>query len=250
MTRGTLFYYESDEKVWTSTEYNGGMYHGNKKNPQGDGDKVIELMSKLTSVDDFKAVLEQINENYGYQEGNNCWPIDESEIKKSMEDSIKWIDNDRPDLKGDKDMDPRTWETIPSFRDVTTWQFWGTPNLSDYSYIFNNSGADLIMTNRDDGEEMIIPDKCCGVLNYGHKDCLCKDGRIIDGMGNYDEDPEEPRKIRSTGDFKYGNKNLTIWFKPGDEWEIVKEYPKTMVIKRDFVEVRIQNPNPFLWEYI
>ena len=38
---------------------------------------------------------------------------------------------------------------------------------------------------------MIIPNGCVGVLNYGENDCLCKDGKIIDGMGHYKEDEDK-----------------------------------------------------------
>lgn len=188
MTRGTLFYYESDNKVWSSTEFNGDMYHGTPAEPQGYGDDVIKLMQKISNVDDFKEILVEINKNYGYKEGNDCYSVSKAAITRDIKAIIKYIDEERPDLRG-SDMDPRTWKKKPSFRDVRTWQFWGTPNLSDYSYIYNNSGENLVMITRDNGKEMIIPDGCCGVLNYGSKDCLCRDGKIIDGMGNYKESP-------------------------------------------------------------
>ena len=172
MTRGTLFYYESDNKVWSSTVFNGDMYHGTPAEPQGYGDDVIKLMQKISNVDDFKEILVEINKNYGYDEGNDCYSVGKAAITKDIKATIKCIDEERRDLKGSS-MDPRTWEEKPSFKDVRTWQFWGTPNLSDYSYIYNNSGEDLVMITRDNGEEMIIPDGCCGVLNYGSKDLGC-----------------------------------------------------------------------------
>ena len=190
MTRGTLFYYESDENVWSSTEFNGDMYHGNHENPRGKGDKVIKLMANLKSVDDFKKVLKEINKDYGYEEGNNCWSVGTTAIENDKDLTIAWIQKDRPDLKG-SDMDPSTWEKNPSFKDVRTWKFWGTPNLSDYSYIYNNSGKDLVIKTKSKPMKMVIPNGCCGVLNYGSKDCLCKDGMIIDGMGNYEKDINE-----------------------------------------------------------
>lgn len=190
MTRGTLFYYESDDKVWSSTEFNGDMSHGTEAEPQEEGDKVIKLMIGLKSLDDFKNVLKEINKDYGYEEGNDCWPVGEVAIKEYIEASIKWIDNERTDLKGDAVMDPREWKKIPSFKDVRTWQFWGVPNLSDYSYIYNNSGKDLVIKTRSKPIKMVIPDGTVGVLNYGSRDCICKDGKIIDGFGNYEESEE------------------------------------------------------------
>ncbi len=187
MTRGTLFYYQSDSKVWESTEFNGDMYHGTPENPEGIGDEVIELMTKLNKLDDFKEVLKEINEHYEYKEGNECWSITDSAIKKTFEKKIKWIDEERPALKGTDD-DPRTWKTYPTFKDVNTWQFWGVPNLSDYSYVYNASKHTLVLTTK--GGTMEIPSGALGVLNYGHNDCLCKDGKIIDGMGNYEVTPE------------------------------------------------------------
>jgi len=175
MTRGTLFYYESDDKVWSSCEYNGDMYHGTKRNPKGIGAEVIELMQNLNSLDDFKKVLKIINKkHYQYEEGNKCWLIDSKAIEKRVKSTIKWIDDIRPELKGDKSLDPRAWDKTPTFKDVRTWKFWGVPNLSDYSYIYNNSGNDLIMITRENDEELIIPDKTLGILNYG-----CKEEEII-----------------------------------------------------------------------
>ena len=255
MTRGTLFYYESDEKVWSSTEFNGDMYHGNKENPEGMGDKVISLMTNLKSVDDFRKVLKEINKDYTYEEGNDCWPIGTKAIELEKDKVIKWIEEERPDLRGNKDFDPREWETLPQFVNVKTWQFWGTPNLSDYSYIYNNSGEDLVMETRDDDSEMVIPDGCVGVLNYGRKDCLCKDGLIINGMGNYEEDNKEYKpvlvKLRSLGTYTYGNNNLSIKIMPDDVWDVIKVNPKTLVISRGNVTFRISKPQEGkLWEFI
>lgn len=255
MTRGTLFYYESDDKVWSSTEFNGDMYHGNRANPQGKGDDVIRFMTDLKSVDDFKAVLRKINTDYGYEEGNKCWLVGNETIETDKAKTIKWIDEERPDLKGNKDFDPREWEQMPTFRDVRTWQFWGVPNLSDYSYIYNNSGKDLIMTTRGNGSEMVISNGCLGVLNYGSKDCLCKDGLIIDGMGNYEEDNEDYKpvlkKIRSLAAYSYGNSNMTVKIMPGEEWDVIKENPKTLVISRGNVTFRISKPQKdTIWEFI
>lgn len=186
MTRGTLFYYEDDNSVWSSTEFNGDMYHGTHKNPEGIGDEVIKLMTNLETLDDFNNVLAEINHHYKYDEGNDSYSIGETAIENSMKDIIEWIDKERPDLKDTED-DPRTWKEKPSFTNVNTWRFWGVPNLSDYSYIYNNSGTDLVMNTKED-KTITIPDGCLGVLNYGHNDCLCKDGMIIDGMDNYEED--------------------------------------------------------------
>ena len=191
MTRGTLFYYEDDDSVWSSTEFNGDMYHGTHKNPEGIGDEVIELMTNLETLDDFNNVLAEINHHYKYEEGNDSYSINKTAIENSMKHIVEWIDKERPDLK-DTESDPRTWKEKPSFTNVNTWRFWGVPNLSDYSYIYNNSGTDLVMNTKED-KTMTIPDGCLGVLNYGHNDCLCKDGMIIDGMGNYEED--KPRDI-------------------------------------------------------
>lgn len=189
MTRGTLFYYESPLNVWTSTEFNGDMYHGTSESPEGVGDDVIKLMQNLKNLDDFKSVLKKINKHYGYDEGNDCWSVAENAIDEHINSLIKWIEEERKDLRGDKNFDPRTWKKKPSFKDVTTWQFWGMPNLSDYSYIYNNSGEDLVITTKgteaESVTEIVIPDGGVGVLNYGHNDCICKNGKIIDGMGNY-----------------------------------------------------------------
>ena len=208
MTRGTLFYYESDNKVWSSVEFNGDMYHGTPAEPEGYGDDVIRLMQKLSSVDDFKTVLVETNKNYDYKEGNNCYSVGKAAITRDIKAIIKHIDEERLDLKG-SDLDPRTWKEKPSFKDVRTWHFWGIPNLSDYSYIYNNSGEDLVMITRDNGEEMIIPDGCCGVLNYGSKDCLCRDGKIIDGMGNYKTSPEL-KEMDKKQFFEYITGNFTL----------------------------------------
>ena len=179
MTRGTLFYYELDDKIYSSTEYNGDMYHGTPEEPEGIGDEVIALMNNLKSLDDFKGVLKKINEHYKYEEGNECYSVSDKAIAKDLENSIEWVDQERPDLKG-SDLDPRTWKAVPTFKDIRTWHFWGVPNLSDYSYIFNNSGKDLILTTKSNDAEMIIPDGALGVLNFGHKDCICKDGKMTD----------------------------------------------------------------------
>ena len=50
----------------------------------------------------------------------------------------------------------------------------------------------------------MIPDGCLGVLNYGANDCLCKDGTIIDGMGNYKENEDDTKKdaIEYDGEFE------------------------------------------------
>ena len=193
MTRGTLFYYESDTHVWSSTEFNGDMYHGTPDDPQGEGDKVIELMTGLKSLDDFKNVLKEINKDYGYDEGNDCWSVSDEAIAINNKKDIEWIDNKRPDLKGDENFDPRAMESTPTFKDARTWKFWGTPNLSDFSYIYNNSGKDLLITTNSQTPGMIIPDGAVGVLNYGSNDSIFKDGKLIDGMGNYkeSEDSEE-----------------------------------------------------------
>jgi hypothetical protein len=199
MTRGTLFYYESDDAVWSSTEYNGDMYH----NDSAVGDRVIKLMSNLKNLYDFERVLKEINSHYKYEEGNKAYSINKHAIDNSIADTIIWIEKERTDLKN-TDYDPRTWDKIPTFKDVTTWHFGGTPNLSDYSYIYNNSGNDLIM--KTGGNNTItIPDGCLGVLNYGKNDCLCKDGRIIDGMGNYEEGIETVIKFIDYGTWEIGN---------------------------------------------
>lgn len=190
MTRGTLFYYESDENVWSSTEFNGDMYHGTPEEPEGEGDKVIELMSGLKSLNDFKKVLKEINKDYGYKEGNNCWSVSDEAIAEESKQAIEWIENERPDLKGNDNFDPRAMERIPTFKDTRTWHYWGTPNLSDYSYIYNNSGKDLVIKTDSKPIKMVIPDGALGVLCFGSKDCICKDGKIIDGMGNYKEHEE------------------------------------------------------------
>jgi len=209
MTRGTLYYYEDDDNVWSSTEFNGDMYHGTTEKPQGNGDKVIKLMTGLKSLDDFRNLLKEINKDYDYDEGNDCWSVNDEAIAIENKRAIEWIDNERPDLKGNDNFDPRAMERIPTFKDVRTWQFWGTPNLSDYSYIYNNSGEDLVMITRDNGEEMIIPDGCCGVLNYGGKDCLCRDGKIIDGMGHYKTSPEL-KEMNKKQFFEYITGNFTL----------------------------------------
>jgi hypothetical protein len=187
MTRGTLFYYESASKVWSSTEFNGDMYHGTPEKPEGEGDKVIKLMTNLNSLDDFKTVLKEINKDYDYKEGNDCWSVAKDAIDEDIKNTIKWIETERKDLIGNKTMDPREWDKKPTFKDVNTWDFWGTPNLSDYSYIYNNSGRKLTITTREG--KMDIPNGGLGVLNYGRNDCICKDGKIIDGMGTYKVSP-------------------------------------------------------------
>ena len=186
MTRGTLFYYENDNKVYESTEFNGDMYHGTPESPEGIGDDVIRLMAGLKCLNDFKKVLKEINKHYGYEEGEQVRACGKAAVTRIIKAEIKWIDEERPGLKGNSRMDPREWKARPEFRDTNTWHFWGIPNLSDYSYIYNNSGKDLVMKTGDDGE-MTIPQGCLGVLNYGSNDCLCKDGKIIDGMGKYKE---------------------------------------------------------------
>ena len=183
MTRGTLFYYESDNDVWSSTEFNGDMYHGTPEKPEGVGDDVIELMANLHSLDDFKKVLKQINKHYKYEEGNDVYSVSEVAIAENTKATMDWIDKERPDLKN-TDSDPSAWKKLPTFKDANTWRFWGVPNLSDYSYIYNNSGEDLVIKTRV-RKKIVIPDGCIGILNYGSNDCLCKDGKIIDGMGNY-----------------------------------------------------------------
>ena len=85
MTRGTLFYYESDNEVYSSTEFNGDMYHGTATEPQGMGDEVIKLMTNLEGLDDFKGVLAEINTHYNYDEGNDCYPVDISAIDEDIE---------------------------------------------------------------------------------------------------------------------------------------------------------------------
>ena len=194
MTRGTLFYYESDENVWSSTEFNGDMYHGTPEEPQGMGDEVIKLMCNLEELDDFKAVLQQINEHYEYEEGNECWSVSDKAIDKDIERNIKWVDEERPDLKGDNSIDPRAWDDKPTFKNVTTWHFWGTPNLSDYSYIYNNSGDTLNLITENG--TMDIPDGALGVLCFGRNDCIYKNGKIYANFAN-DEGDEEDMEINT-----------------------------------------------------
>ena len=212
MTRGTLFYYESDTEIWSSTEFNGDMYHGTPENPEGNGDEVIKLMAGLESLDDFKDVLAKINKHYGYEEGNDCYSVSDEAIAISNMRAIEWIDNERPDLKGDKHFDPRAMEKIPTFKDVRTWHFWGTPNLSDYTYIYNNSGKDLVIKTDSKPIKMTIPDGALGVLNFGSRDCLCKDGKIIDGMGHYEEtkESEEAPTMNADEFYEYIIENFTL----------------------------------------
>lgn len=179
MTRGTLFYYESEDNVWSSCEYNGDMYHGTPGNPQGVGDEVIELMSRLNDLKDFERILKKINKHYEYEEGNESYSINKKAIEEDIKATIKWVDEERPDLKG-SDLDPRTWKSKPTFNNVRTWHYWGMPNLSDYSYIYNNSGKYLILATCNKDAEMIIPDGALGVLNYGYKDCVYKDGKLVE----------------------------------------------------------------------
>ena len=190
MTRGTLFYYEDEEHVYSSTEYNGDMYHGTPDDPRGMGDEVIKLMANLENLDDFKAVLAEINHHYKYEEGNDCWLVSDEAIAEDNKKAIEWIEKDRPDLKGDKDFDPRAMERVSTFKDTRTWHFCGTPNLSDFSYIYNNSGKDLLITTKSQTPGMIIPDGAVGVLNYGSNDSIFKDGKLVDGMGKYKESEE------------------------------------------------------------
>ena len=213
MTRGTLFYYENDDKVWSSTEFNGDMYHGTPEKPEGMGDEVIKLMSNLKSVDDFKKVLEEINKEYNYEEGNDCYSVGKEAIENDIANTVKWIDEERPDLRG-SDMDPREWSRKPSFKDATTWTFWGIPNLSDFSYIYNNSGKELLITTKIKTPGMIIPDGAVGVLNYGSNDSIFKDGKLVDGMGNYEEskDAEVNESTTMNGDefYDYIIENFTL----------------------------------------
>ena len=191
MTRGTLFYYEDDNNIWSSTEFNGDMYHGTPEKPEGRGDDVIKLMANLESLDDFKDVLVKINRHYQYDEGNDCYSVSDAAIEQVIKASIEWVDKERPDLKGDDHFDPRAWKSRPTFKNTNTWKYWGMPNLSDYSYIYNNSGSELTIITKGVGKTMTIPDGGLGVLNYGANDCICMDGKIIDGMGNYEESDYE-----------------------------------------------------------
>ena len=147
-------------------------------------------MTNLESLDDFKAVLEEINHHYKYEEGNDCWSVSDEAIAEDNKKAIEWIEKERPDLKDNKEFDPRAMERVPTFKDTRTWQFWGMPNLSDFSYIYNNSGKDLLITTRSQTPGMIIPDGAVGVLNYGSNDSIFKDGKLVDGMGNYKESEE------------------------------------------------------------
>lgn len=212
MTRGTLFYYESDTEIWSSTEFNGDMYHGTPENPEGIGDEVIELMQGLEDLDDFKGVLAKINRHYKYEEGNDCYSVSDEAIAISNKRAIEWIDNERPDLKGNDHFDPRAMEKTPTFKDVRTWHFWGMPNLSDYTYIYNNSGKDLVIKTDSKPIKMTIPDGALGVLNFGSRDCLCKDGKIIDGMGHYKEtkESEEAPTMNADEFYDYIIENFTL----------------------------------------
>ena len=87
MTRGTLFYYEDDNNIWSSTEFNGDMYHGTPEKPKGRGDDVIKLMANLESLDDFKDVLVKINKHYQYDEGNDCYSVSDESIEKDIKAS-------------------------------------------------------------------------------------------------------------------------------------------------------------------
>lgn len=59
------------------------------------------------------------------------------------------------------------------------------------------------------------------------------------------------KKIRSLGEFSYGNKNLTITIKTDEVWEVTKEFPKSLMIKKDDVEFKLNKPQAGkLWEYI
>ena len=59
------------------------------------------------------------------------------------------------------------------------------------------------------------------------------------------------KKICSLGEFSYGNKNLTITIKTDEVWEVTKEFPKSLMIKKDDVEFKLNKPQAGkLWEYI
>lgn len=49
----------------------------------------------------------------------------------------------------------------------------------------------------------------------------------------------------------YGNKYLSIGVNPAQVWEVTKEYPKSVMIKRDNIEFRVNRSNyENCWEII
>lgn len=171
MTRGTLFYYENDNEVYSSVEFNGDMYHEVEGSM---GQVVIDLMKKgISSVADFKKMVSKVNEDYKYDDGNEIHLINEEAIDNYIKETIDWVENERNDLKGTS-WDARKWDKKPTFKDANTWQYWGMPNLSDYSYIYNNSNKELEIKTADN-KLMIIPPKHIGVLCFGHFDCVVEE---------------------------------------------------------------------------
>lgn len=168
MTRGTLFYYENDNEIYSSVEFNGDMYHDEEGSM---GQVVIDLMKKgISNVDDFKKMVTIINKDYKYDDGNEIYLINDEAIGTDIKETIEWIETKRRDMIKTNN-DPRTWDKTPTFKDVSTWQFWGMPNLSDYSYIYNNSNKELEIKTADN-KPMIIPPNHIGVLCFGHFDCV------------------------------------------------------------------------------
>lgn len=158
MTRGTLFYYVNEDEVYSSCEYNGDMYVEN-----GVGGFVVKNMHGLKKLDDFVGLLKKVNGFYKYEYGGNAFSVSKDAILQA-----------------------NSGKRVPEFTDITTWKYWGCPNLSDYTYLYNAGKEPLMMTCEDehiDGNKMtvtIMPGQV-GVFYFRTPYEIAEDGKAVTG---------------------------------------------------------------------
>lgn len=153
MTRGTIFYFKDPENIISSVEFNGDMYLDD-----GVGQVVVKNAKDLKSKEDFKKVLASVNEYYQYPDGSNAYSVP---YKKTSSDRTKTV----------------------NFTDITTWEFWGNPNLSDYTYLYNGSFETLsiICAKGYDEERKTVMDILPGQLGiffFKSPYAVAEDGKI------------------------------------------------------------------------
>ena len=128
MTRGTMVLFTKD-KVFTTTEFNGDMYF------EGNGEQTARIMRSVENESDLIRASQKVNEYYGYpeEEVGRLWALSGGEY--SYNDCLDTKEN------------------------------YFAKYFSDYLFIKNKSGRDLLFTCEDGNK--ILPDDSVGVLYFG-----------------------------------------------------------------------------------
>ena len=120
------------DKVLSSQEFNGDMY------PEGHGDQALELLTEVTTEEQFKQMVASFN---------NEW--------FEYEDQLVW-EHTRDDVRPKLNFDNRYFDLEDSF----CW-------FSDWIFINNQTGLDITFTLRDwQGKYVLKSGKTCR-FNYG-----------------------------------------------------------------------------------